>query len=158
MKKILIISLLAIVILGSGSAGAYYFLGMGSDPIDEEGAELAEGEEGAEVVEEEPVEVRPALYHTVPAMVVSANYQGRLRYLQVKMSILTREEETQEKLENSTPIIQDGMIMLLNSYPFNELETPEGKEELRHQAEEKVKELISDEGVESVLFTGFVIQ
>ncbi|MEQ8407836.1 MAG: flagellar basal body-associated FliL family protein [Gammaproteobacteria bacterium] len=155
MKKILLISLLTIVILGSGSAGAYYFLGMRINPDDEETVELVEGEE---VVEEEPVELRPALYKTIPAMVVSANYQGRLRYLQVKMSILTREEATLEKLENSTPIIQDGMIMLLNNYPFNELETPAGKEELRHQAEEKVKELIADEGVESVLFTGFVIQ
>jgi flagellar basal body-associated protein FliL len=50
------------------------------------------------------------------------------------------------------------MIMLLNSYPFSQLEIAEGKEILREQAEIKVREIIQDEGVESVLFTGFVIQ
>ena len=48
--------------------------------------------------------------------------------------------------------------MLLDSYEFGELDNAEGKEELRAKAESEVRGLIKDEGVESVLFTGFVIQ
>ncbi|MFN3164843.1 MAG: flagellar basal body-associated FliL family protein, partial [Pseudohongiellaceae bacterium] len=98
------------------------------------------------------------LYHAMPALIVSANYQGRLRYLQVKLSIMTRNEETLDKLDVNTPLLQDALIMLLNEYPFDKLETPAGKEEFRERSLLRVQEVIADEQVESLLFTGFVIQ
>lgn len=151
MKKIVIIGS-AVMLLAGGGASAYYFTGLG-------GA-VSEGEAGdqesiAEVIVEEE---RDALFHTLPPLVVSSNYNGSLRYLQVKLSILTRSEETLEKLRTNTPLIQNSLIMLLDTFKFGELDTTEGKETLRAQAEEEVRRLIKDEGVESVLFTGFVIQ
>jgi flagellar FliL protein len=148
LKKIVIIGLVAILLAGGG-ASAYYFVGLGG----------AEGEAGdqqsiAGVVEEE----KGALFHTLPTLVVSSNYNGSMRYLQVKLSILTRSEETLEKLKINTPLIQNSLIMLLDTFKFGELDNTEGKETLRTQAEEEVRRLINDEGVESVLFTGFVIQ
>ncbi len=141
---------LGVVLLAGGGASAYYFTALG-------GA-TAEDEMDTAVMEE-PVEVDlPALFHTLPALVVSSNYNGSLRYLQVKLSILTRSEETLVKLQTNTPLIQNSLIMLLDSYEFAELDDSEGKELLRAQAEEAVRGLIKGDGVESVLFTGFVIQ
>ncbi|MFT7471175.1 MAG: flagellar FliL protein [Kiritimatiellia bacterium] len=149
MKKIVIIGS-AVILLAGGGASAYYFTGLG-------GAESEAGDEEsiAEVIVEEE---KDALFHTLPPLVVSSNYNGSLRYLQVKLSILTRSEETLEKLRANTPLIQNSLIMLLDSFEFGELDNTEGKETLRAQAEEEVRRLIKDEGVESVLFTGFVIQ
>lgn len=155
MKKFLKIGIVALLFLCSSGAGAYFYFDLGERFFGD--GTMAEGEEGEEVIAEE-VELDPPLYHAMPALIVSANYQGRLRYLQVKLSIMTRNEETLEKLESNTPLIQDALIMLLNEYPFNQLERPEGKETLRAAAEQKVRDVIADEAVESVLFTGFVIQ
>ncbi len=138
------------MLLAGGGASAYYFTALGGAGTEDELVD-------AEV--EEAVEVElPALFHTLPPLVVSSNYNGSLRYLQVKLSILTRSEETLAKLQANTPLIQNSLIMLLDSYQFAELDNAEGKEMLRAQAEEEVRGLIKDQGVESVLFTGFVIQ
>ena len=152
MKKILIFSIIGLVVLGGGGASAYFLI-LKDEPAAE--SALADGETAIATVEED---VRPALYHNLPTLVVNADYQGRLRYLQVKMSVMTREEDTLEKLMDNTPLIQDAMILLLGSYEIAELETAEGKEDLREKAREKIQELVRSNDVESVLFTGFVIQ
>lgn len=146
-KKLLYIVGGLVVSLGIGG-GAYSFgiMKSGNAPAEE----IAE----APVVEEE----LEAIFYNLPPLVVSSQYNGSLRYLQVKLSILTRSEETRLKLENNTPLIQNSLLMLLDTFSFAELEHPDGKEVLRKKAEEDVRRLIKDEGVESVLFTGFVIQ
>jgi len=151
LKKILIIGS-AVMLLAGGGASAYYFTGLGDSAAEGEAGELEGIAE--EVVEEE----KEALFHTLPPLVVSSSYNGSLRYLQVKLSILTRNEETLDKLRANTPLIQNSLIMLLDTFTFSELSNTEGKEILRGQAEEEVRSLIKDEGVESVLFTGFVFQ
>lgn len=151
--KFLKIAVVVLVFLGSSGAGAYFYFDLGSRYFGD-GEEL--GEDG-EIVEEE-VPLDPPLYHAMPALVVSANYQGRLRYLQMKLSVMTRNEETLDTLERNTPLLQDALLMLLNEYPFSQLEQPDGKEDLREKAVLKIREVIEDEAVESVLFTGFVIQ
>lgn len=152
MKKIILFSLIGLIVLGGGGASAYFFV-LKPKPVAE--GELAEGE----VMEEpEPEELDPPLYINMPALVVSGDYQGRLRYLQIKMSVMTRDEDTQDRLMENTPLIQDAMILLASEYPFITLETNAGKEELRQAAKTKISELIRDDKVESVLFTGFVIQ
>lgn len=71
---------------------------------------------------------------------------------------MTDKEETIGLLEDSTPLIQNTPIPLLNSYGFEYLETISGKEELREAAQAKISELVRAVGIESVLFTGFVSQ
>lgn len=136
------------LVLVAGVAGGAYSLGL---------INISEAP-AAVIVEEAVVVEADAMYHNLPPLVVSKNHNGSLRYLQVKMSILTRNEETKMKLLDNEPLIQNGMIMLLDSYSFQELENPAGKEALRAKAEAEVRRLISDDKVESVLFTGFVIQ
>lgn len=145
-KKILFIA--GGLVLTAGIGGGAYSLGLlGGAP-----------EPATELTEEVVIKEAEAIFYNVPPLVVSSNYNGSLRYLQVKVSILTRNAETLAKLEHNTPLIQNSLIMLLDSFSFHQLETPEGKETLRSAAEAEVRRLIDDERVESVLFTGFVIQ
>jgi flagellar FliL protein len=154
LKKIIIFSIAGLLVLGGGGAAAYFLLFKDSSPAT---SEIAAGDgEAAAIIAE--IDLPPAMYHNLPPLVVNADYQGRLRYLQVKMSIMTRDEGTLEKLQANNPLLQDSLITLLDSYEITHLETPEGKEELRQAAQARVKELIRGGGIESVLFTGFVIQ
>jgi len=149
-KKMIVI---AAVIVTIGLGGGAYALGFLDTILNKESvANTNEASDPVPEVKKEP------LFFNLPPLVVSSNYNGSLRYLQVKLAILTRSEETIAKLENSTPLIQNALIMLLDSFEFAELEESEGKETLRAQAEEEVRKLIADDNVESVLFTGFVIQ
>lgn len=149
--KLLIYLVLVLVVLGGGGAGAYYFgLLDGILGIEEEVA--AEGE-----VEEE-VDERPNLFHNIPPLTISSVFRGNLHYLQVKMSVMTRDEGTIDLLERNSPLIQDSLIMLLDSYELSYLADHEGKEELRTRAEEEMRNLITEGEIESLLFTGFVIQ
>ena len=152
-KKMVIFSVIGVLILAGGGASAYFFVLKDDTAVD--AAITADGEIPTETP---PEELPPAMYYNLPSLVVSADYQGRLRHLQVKLSVMTRNEDTLELLQDNTPLLQDSLIMLLGSYEFTELETGEGKEALRQQAQAKIGELIQDSGVESVLFTGFVIQ
>lgn len=151
MKKIVIIGS-AVVLLAAGGGSSFYLTGLGGAASEGEA-----GDQGA-IAQEILDEDKEALFLTLPPLVVSSNYNGSLRYLQVKISILTRSEETLAKLTTNTPLIQNSLIMLLDTFKFSELDGAGGKEMLRAQAEEEVRSLIKDEGVESVLFTGFVIQ
>ncbi|MEZ5490713.1 MAG: flagellar basal body-associated FliL family protein [Gammaproteobacteria bacterium] len=151
-KKLVLISIVGLLVVAGGGASAYFFV-LKDSPTED--VALSEGEE---VAEPELKDLPPALYHNLPALVVSANYQGKLRYLQVKLSVMTRDEDTLDQLFDNTPLLQDSLILLLGSYEFTELETTEGKERLRKQAQEKIAELLSSKEIESVLFTGFVIQ
>ncbi|MBT8147028.1 MAG: flagellar basal body-associated FliL family protein [Gammaproteobacteria bacterium] len=152
-KKLVLFSIIGVLILGGGGASAYFFVLKGDATED-----LALAADGETPIETPQEKLPPAMYYNLPTLVVSANYQGRLRYLQVKLSVMTRDEDTLELLQDNTPLLQDSLILLLGSYEFTELETLEGKETLRKQAQTKIRELIQDDGVESVLFTGFVIQ
>lgn len=150
MKKKIIIGV-AVTILAGGGASAYYITSLGGNESEDSTVENVE-----QIVEPE----KEALFHTLPPLIVSSNYNGSLRYLQVKLSILTRSEETLAKLQANTPLIQNSLIMILDSFEFGELDDNAGKEVLRAKAEDEVRNLIGDDngGVESVLFTGFVIQ
>ena len=145
MKKILIIGIPVLIL--ALAAGAY-FLGFFS--ADEA---LVDGEEDLS-----SEAARPPHFHKLPPLVVSSTYNGRLRYLQVTLSVLTRDEDTLEQLKLNTPVIQNALIILLGSYDFAALESQEGKEELRKTSESEIVGLFPNEEIESVLFTGFVIQ
>ena len=149
--KMLVYLVLVLLVLGGGGAGAYYFGALdGILGIEEEVAEDGEPEE---VVDE-----RPNLFHNIPPLTITSVFRGNLHYLQVKMAVMTKDEHTIEMLEQNSPLIQDSLIMLLDSYELSHLANHDGKEELRTKAEEEMRTLIADGEIESLLFTGFVIQ
>ena len=149
MKNIVLI-VVALAVLGGGGAGLY-FTGMLDDL-------LGVTEEGTEGEAEEVAEDLPPLYYQLSPLVVNFEHNGSLRYLQVTLSLMTRDEDTLEKLRVNTPIIQNSLILLLSSYQLDQLSSADGKEMLRVRLEDEVKALFPKSKVESVFFTGFVVQ
>lgn len=147
-KLVIIIAVVVLLLIGGGVAA--FFLLSGS-------------EDSAEQVEDaEPVQ-KPAIYFDFkPPFVVNYQWKGRQRYVQISMSVMTREENVVETLETHMPLVRNNLVMILGAQDFENLRTPEGKEALRESILEEMQRILTEEmgepGVEKVLFTNFVMQ
>ena len=120
-----------------------------------------EGEEGEEGDEDE--EHQAAVYIPVdPAFVVNFASQGKARFLQVTVEVMTRDAGVTEKINLHMPVIRNNLMLLLSSQSYDDVSTLEGKESLREEALEVIQEILEEEtgdpGIEAVYFTSFVMQ
>ena len=160
-KKLIIIIVAAVLLLGGIGGGVWFYLQPG------ETEELAEGEEG-EVIEEEGSSFfgddnPKALYHELrPEFIVTFEANSRQRYVQMNVTLVTRDEEIISVLVNNDPVIRNTLVLLFSKQDYLELQTREGKEMLKKSATKALQNLMMKEigkkGVETVLFTNFVMQ
>lgn len=147
-KKTLIIGLLGVLLLLGGAGGAWFFLSGG------------ETEQTDAVVT--PV-LGPVQYlDLAPAFVVNFPYQGRQRFLQANISVMSRDAAAIAAVSQHMPVIRHNLINLLSAQMLLVFEDPSGVETLRQLATQEVKQVlqreIGREGIEEVLFTNFVMQ
>lgn len=130
-----------------------------TDSSDDSGTELVDPEAPAAAT---PARA-PAMYFPVkPAFVINYQSGGRTRFLQVEVSLLTRDQEIFSALQQHLPLIKNRLVLLFSGEVFAELQTNEGKELMRQKALTAIQEIlvqeVGREGVEQVLFTDFVMQ
>lgn len=156
-KKTLIIIVAIVVLALSASVGGTLFMLGFFDSSDEE---VVEEETAVEEVEEK----RPAaIYFPIkPAFVVNFPSRGKQRYLQVDVTILTRDIAIFDAMQKHMPLIKNRLNMLMSSETYEDLQTEEGKELMRQRSLQALQEIMQTEmgkdGVEEVLFTNFVMQ
>jgi len=126
---------------------------------DEDGEEGEEGEEEGGEEEEQQV----AVYLPIdPAFVVNFASQGKARFLQVTVEVMTRSPEVPDSVKLHMPVIRNNLMLLLSSQSYDSVSTLEGKEELREEALEVIQLILEEEtgdpGIEAVYFTSFVMQ
>lgn len=154
-KKLIIIIVAALLVLGGGGAAAYFFLFSGDD------AESAEGESAAA---EEMVQTDgPAIYLELEdPFVVDFMVSGKQRYLQLNMTLKSRDQGQIDAVKLHMPLIRNSLVLLFSSQSFDELQTLEGKQALKASAVETINKILTEEtglgGIEDVLFTNFVMQ
>lgn len=149
-KMIIIIAAVAVLMLAVGGGAAFFLLGSS-------GGESAE--EAAPVVELGEMQYMDL----APAFIVSFPYQGRQRYLQASLSIMTRDAAAVPAITEHMPVIRHNLLNLLTAQMLGVAETPQpGIENLRNLATEEVKailrEQIGRDGIDQVIFTAFVMQ
>lgn len=158
-KKLIMIGAAALVLLLAIGGGAYWFLFMGSEPeaeVAEDGTEIATEVEVAELSGK-------AHYHKLkPKFTTTFEANSRQRYMQVEITLVTRDEEVLPELVTHQPLIRNALVFVLDSQDYLELQTMEGKTALREAAVASVQEILQREigkpGIERVLFTDFVMQ
>lgn len=174
-KKLLIIIAAAVVALGAAGGGAFFFMNKGH--ADEEAiADSDEGEHDAKDAKKEKGKGKrdkkgkaaqpkaPAIYvEFEPPFVVNFDAKGVMRFLQVSIQVMTRDQETSEMIKLHDPKIRNNMLMLLGSQTYDTISTMEGKEGLRKQSLETIAKIVDEEGgearkVEDLYFTSFVMQ
>ena len=145
-KKLLFI-ILAVVLLGGGG-GAWFFLKGDSHKAE------------AKAV----VPALPPIYVNLdPPFVVNFEAESMVRFLQITVSIMTRDPHTEELVKKNDPRIRNDLLMLLGNQHYDTISTREGKENLQAQSLESVRTVVKGAGgesekVEALYFTAFVMQ
>ena len=161
-KKLIIIGAAALVLLLAAGGGVYWFFFMSAEPeVAEDGTELVEeGEEGGWFATRTWKGSLPQADAKVYTTTFEAN--SRQRYMQVEITLVTRDEEVLVELINHQPLIRNALVLLLANQDYLALQTLEGKNNLRVAANTAVQEILQREigkpGIERVLFTDFVMQ
>jgi flagellar protein FliL len=145
-KRMLFIILAAVLLVGGG--GAYYFL-MG-------------GKGGTAKAEAAPL-LPPIYVNLDPPFVVNFEADSVVRFLQVTVSVMTRDPTTGDIIKKNDPRIRNDLLLLLSNQHYKDISTREGKEKLRSAALEAVRADVLDAGgegakVENLYFTAFVMQ
>ena len=75
---------------------------------------------------------------------------------------MVRESDLEEAIQSHAPAIRNQLVLLFSGKTSQELTTLEGKQALQKEALTTIQTVLKDaaglEGVESVLFTSFVMQ
>lgn len=98
-----------------------------------------------------------------PAFIVNYGGQGRLRYLKTDIALrVSGGVEGPSSIRQHMPYIRHQLVMLLSKATEEEVSSMEGRELLRQNALEAVREvLIQEEGtqhVDDLLFNSFIVQ
>jgi len=143
LKKIIVIGVAALVVIGAGTFGTIYFIGhMGS-------AKKAPAQEN-----------RPLIGHMWsidPFIVNLADNQGE-RYLKVVMQFELADPTITAQLEQLKPKLRDNVMDLLTAKTYSELMEAGGKQRLRDEIALRLNSFLAKGGIVKVYFTEFVIQ
>jgi flagellar protein FliL len=112
-----------------------------------------------------PVQVQgPPIYVALdPPFVVNFEAEQLVRFLQVTVQVMSRDPATVEILKANDPVVRNDLLLLLGNQKYEVIATREGKEKLRQQALDAVRNVVKNAGgqpnrVEAVYFTSFVMQ
>ncbi|MBV1877499.1 MAG: flagellar basal body-associated FliL family protein [Pseudomonadales bacterium] len=161
-KKLIIIIAIVLLLLGAVAGGAIYYMNnmMQDESSAEEGDEEADGQSSGGLFSSGPGH---AIYHKMrPAFVTTFEANNKQRYMQLELTLVTRESEVVSALINHNPLIRNTLVLLFAAEDYVELQTPAGKEALKEKSLKAVQTIMQREigsrGIEAILFTNFVMQ
>lgn len=155
MVKIILLILFALILAGGSAGGALYFSGMLNKK-----EKVVKQSSGME----EATETRDrALYIPLdPPFVVNLDDNGTLRFMQINVSLMSRDKAVIEEMGANTPRLKNDLLMLFVGQKYSELQLVEGRERLRQEALKLVQDIMLEisnvRGVEELYFTSFVAQ
>ncbi len=156
-KLLIILSLVFVLILGIGGAGAYWLFFTGNS---EEGEVAQEAQKPAKKKAKESAPV----YVALDPFTVNLIPEQTDQFLQLVLSIEVEDVVAGDRVKMYTPKIRNNVMLLLSSKKASELLTKEGKEALANEIKVLMNEVLSPGSAESegpvkdVLFTSFIIQ
>ena len=80
------------------------------------------------------------------------------RYLKVTMELEVRGEDKKGNVENNLPALRDAILLMLSSQAFKDVNTLEGKLELKQALLVRMNQVLGEGFIERVYFTEFVVQ
>jgi flagellar FliL protein len=106
---------------------------------------------------------KPAQYYSFdPPLVVNFDDSQAVRFLQLQIDVMARDEKVIEAVKQNSPAIRNNLLMLMNNRDYKTLMTREGKEGLRQECLKEVQRILKKEtgapGVEDLYFSSFVVQ
>ena len=97
-----------------------------------------------------------------PSFVVNFQDDDATRYLQVGVTVMSRDATAIQTIKDNDPVIRNALVMLFSSQTFAQLSTTVGKQKLQSEALMAVRKIVTDKlgkpGVDALYFTSFVMQ
>lgn len=157
--KMIIMAVVGLILVAGLSVFATWFM-LKDKLADPEAPDVSE------LPMEEPVmtvEQGEAIYHAMqPAFIVNYNADGKSRFLQVELSVLTRDPASIEVLILHNPLIRNNLLDVFSMQDVMALSTAEGKQKLADDLNNAIQDILIIEmgrpGIESVLFRSFIMQ
>jgi len=111
---------------------------------------------------EEGGAAKPAVYYAIdPPLVVNFEDGSAVRFLQISMEVMARDQKAIDSVQKNIPIIRNNLLLLMSNRNYQTLMSREGKEKLREEALAEIRAVQKKEGggeVDDLLFTSFVVQ
>lgn len=175
-KKIIVIVVGVLLLLGVGAGATYYMVSPSGDTKakgeeqaetqdenagedEDEGKDESESEDEGESQEEKG----EAVYHSLePVFVVNLPPGGRAKMLQIGVEVMTRSAELAEFLKHNDPMLRHNLLKLFSTRKGPELADRVGKEKLQEDVLAELQRIVEEQDgpgeVEAVYFTSFVMQ
>jgi len=80
------------------------------------------------------------------------------RYLKVKMKLELSREKDKDLVDSHTPQIRDTVLLLLSSLTFKDINSIEGKLDLKQSLITRINRVLGDGYVKKIYFSEFVVQ
>jgi flagellar FliL protein len=142
-KKKLIFILIPVLLLLIGGAGAYFFL-------------THKKKESTKQMVVAPQKL--GVMYNLGSFLVNLADKNANTYAKVSITLELSNEKVQQEVVKRLPIIKDAVINLLSSKTYDEIRTPEGKEELRLELIKRINAILVTGGVQNIYFTQFIVQ
>jgi flagellar FliL protein len=149
-KKGLIIAVVLLLVLGGGGFAAFKAMGHKEDPKKKDAAKKEQ--------------LLPARYVTLdPPFVVNFEAESAVRFLQITVSVMTRDPEVEKLIKDNDPRIRNDLLFILGNQNYQSVSKLEGKNDLQNRCLEAVRTVVKDSDgdaakVEALYFTSFVMQ
>ena len=106
--------------------------------------------------------VKAEVYYAIdPPLVVNFEDGSAVRFLQISMEVMARDQKAIDAVQKNAPLIRNNLLLLMSNRNYQSLMSREGKEKLRQEALAEIRAVEKKEGgpdIEDLLFTSFVVQ
>jgi flagellar FliL protein len=142
-KKKLIFILIPVLLILIGGAGAYFFL-------------THKKKESTKQMVVAPQKL--GVMYNLGSFLVNLADKNANTYAKVSITLELSNQKVEKEVVKRLPIIKDAVINLLSSKTYDEIRTPEGKEELRLELIKRINAILVTGGVQNIYFTQFIVQ
>lgn len=155
MKSKIIMIAIQIVLLGIAGGATWWFTKSSAPPVATEA-----GAAGTTAVA--PATKPPVYFSIDPSFTVNLVDARGMRFLQVNVDVMSRDEEVISKVEAYLPRVRNDLIMLFTKLSKDDVNTEASRLKIQADALAVINKVLKDEsgkaGVEAVYFSKFVMQ
>jgi flagellar protein FliL len=166
-KKMLIIIIIGVLLLVTVAVlGTLFATGVFDDSSEQtessENAEAVDADPDSEesVGSEKPEDV--SYWPLEPPFVLNFEGKSKAKYMQIGMEVATISDKAQAAVQKHMPVIRNEVVLLLSGQKYEEMVTPDGKEQLRAELIETINKILKQHnvriGIHKIYFTSFVMQ
>ena len=153
-SKTVLIIIIAGFVLFMALAGAGFYILWQKMP----GSPTSSVTAAKSATEKEPPSKGLGPIYSINPFVINLAGSGGKRFLRIKMDLELKDQTTFEQVHTQLPRVKDTLLTILSSKSFQDINTVEGKSDLRTEIAAAMDALFSEGAVTNVYLTEFVVE